>query len=61
MKSVQENKANRFLVAVIPRQGPGQYKWHEMVVVDGAFLHGRYETLRMNSVHVMSNSRRPAI
>ena len=31
------------------------WKWSEMVEVKGAYKHGRYEKIWLNSLHVMSN------
>ena len=42
---------------VTPRQGQGQWKWYQMVEVNGAYKHGRYEKVWLNSLHVMSNDK----
>ena len=57
MKSIWENEANSFALCwpCDPRQGEGQWKWYKMVEVNGAYKHGRYEIIWLNSLHGMSN------
>ena len=40
---------------VTPSQGQGQWKWYKMEEVNGAYKHGRYEEIWLNSLRVMSN------
>ena len=55
MKNVQENAPNKFYSALaLWPPSEGQVKC-EMVAVNGACKHGRYEKKRLNSLRVMSN------
>ena len=38
-----------------PRQSQVQWKWYKMVEVNGAYKHGWYEQIWLNSLCVMSN------
>ena len=35
---------------VTPRQGEGQWKWYKMIEVNGAYKHGWYEQIWLNSI-----------
>ena len=42
--SMRKNEAKRLvLLSTDLRQGQGQWRWYEMIEVNGAYKHGRYE------------------
>ena len=54
MKSVQENEASRFCYA-LTLQGQGHRKQYKIAEVTGAYKHGRYKRIWLNSLRVMSS------
>ena len=57
MKSARKWSPDVLLCAdlVTPSQGQGQWKWYNIVEVNGAYQHGSYEKICLKSLCVMSN------
>ena len=44
-----------FIDLVTPSQGQGPLKWYKMVEMNDADKHGKYEKMRLKSLHIMYN------
>ena len=40
---------------VTPSEGQGHWKWNQIVEVNGAYQHSKYERTELKSLHVTSN------